>query len=113
VAIEGLDAESADSLLATAQATRDELKRMIEKTIKSELEAETAEVQSLFDDDVFTEEASVEDSDEDQPLDAEAAKAIFKDFPTGDEDGDDQASKSKDDDEEKKIDPFANTELED
>ncbi len=113
-AIESLDAEGADSLLATAQATRDELKRMIDKTVKSDLETEAAEVQALFADDVFTEESTVEVSEEDQPLSADAAEVMFKDFPTGDEDADGEASKAgDDDDEEKKIDPFANTELED
>ena len=113
-AIESLDAEGADTLLATAQATRDELKRMIDKTVKSELETEAAEVQALFADDVFTEESTIEVSEEDQPLSADAAEVMFKDFPTGDEDADDNAPKASDDaDEEKKVDPFANTELED
>ena len=113
VAIESLDNESADSLLATAQATRDELRRMIEKTVKSELDQEASEVSALFADDVFTEESKVEVSDEDQPLSADAAEAMFADFPSGEDGEDEEAAKSEDDDEEKKIDPFANTELED
>lgn len=111
VAIESLDSETADNLLATAQATRDELKRMVEKTIKSELEEEAAEAQALFASDVFTEDSDEKVVDEDEPLSADAAAEMFKDFPEGDED--DESSKSKDADEEKKIDPFANTELED
>jgi len=113
VAIESLDAESADSLLATAQATRDELKRMIEKTIKSELEVEAAEAEALFADDVFTEESGEKPVDEDAPLSKEEAESIFKDFPTGEEDGLDDASKAKAEKDEKVVDPFANTELED
>ncbi len=113
-AIDSLDAESADSLLATAQATRDELKRMIDKTVKSEMDVEAAEVQALFADDVFTEEANDgEVADEDKALSADAAAAMFKDFPTGEEDGDEATSGDDDADEEKKVDPFANTELED
>ncbi len=114
VAIESLDAKSADSLLATAQATRDELKRMIEKTVKSELDAEAAEAQALFADDVFAKESGVEQDPEDQPLSAEASEAMFKDFPTGEEGTDAEAAgAASEDGEEKKIDPFANTELED
>jgi transcription termination/antitermination protein NusA len=114
IGIEGLDEEAADSLLATAQATRDELKRMIEKTVTSQLEAEAAEGLALFADDVFSEETEAEVTEEDEVVVPEDADSIFKDFPTEDDEASETESETgADDGEGKKIDPFANTELED
>jgi N utilization substance protein A len=119
--IEGIDEALADSLLATAQATMEELQRMIEKTVAEELEKEAAEERPLFDDEVLDEhhEALMEETageDEDAPAtEADAADAtedeIFKDFPDGEEDSEEK--KKGDDEDEPKVDPFANTELED
>ena len=110
--IEGLDAEGADSLLATAQATRDELRRMIEKTVKSDLEAEAAENEALFADDVFVIDDAAEEivDPEDPTIDKDS---IFKDFPEGNDEEGAKDSEGDDEEDEKKIDPFANTELED
>lgn len=108
-AIEGLDEESADSLLATAQATQAELKKMMEKTIKEEMATESAEGGDLFREDVFGDpDAPDEDADEDAEPAAPTGD-IFKDFPA---DGEGEPDETKKDDEDK-IDPFANTELED
>ncbi len=108
VGLEGLDEASADSLLATAQATRDELRRMIDKNVKSELDAEIADNEALFADDVFV-DSDDSDAEAENPEEPTIDKEeIFKDFP----DGESEDSSSDDDDEDdKKIDPFANSEL--
>jgi transcription termination factor NusA len=96
-AIEGLDEEAADGLLATAQVTRDELRKMIEKTIAEELEREAAEERPLFDEDALADAAEPHEEaaeDEEAP-----AGDIFANFPGGDED-------EEADEEPKKVDPF-------
>jgi N utilization substance protein A len=114
--IPALDEEAAESLLATAQVTRDELSKMIEKTIAEEMEKEAAEVRPLFDEGALDDdESAAEPSDEAVAEPAAAEGGIFKDLPAGDDEAtagseDPAASESK---EEKKLDPFANTELED
>ena len=115
--VPGLDEESADALLATAQATHSELSRMINKTITEEMEKEVAEAQPLFDEDALAEsEAGIEV--EEVVLSAEEAAAeatpgdeLFENFP----EGGDEAAEGADAEEEdaKKVDPFANTDLDD
>jgi len=111
--VPGLDEEAADSLLATAQVTRDELRKMIEKTIAEEMEREAADERPLFDEEALNEE-EIGDGDVDEAVKEtpEPKTDIFKDFPDGTEDGD-EAAAAGEADEEKKVDPFANTELED
>jgi len=115
--VPSLDEESAATLLATAQSTQAELNRMINKAIVDELAREAAEAKPLFDDGVFSDDGGLVESDEEaEPLSAEEAAAaagpaenLFDNFPTGETapDGSEEA------DEDKKIDPFANTELDD
>ena len=102
-------------MLATAQATQSELQRMIDKNVAQEMEKEAAEERPLFDDDALEGEGQPEEesADGEKPADSEDVEKpsadIFKDFPEGE---DDQEGKTKaDDDEEPKVDPFANTEL--
>jgi len=117
--VPGLDEESADSLMATAQATDSELSKMITKTITEELEKEVAEDRPLFDENALADGAEIAGEGDDAEPEAEpsveeiateAAAAVtgdlFKDLPESAEDG-------ADEDEEKKVDPFANTELDD
>jgi len=118
--IPGLDEEAGGSLQATAQVTRDELRKMIEKSIVEEMEKEAAEERPLFDEDALAEAGgdgeAIEEAVE-EPATVEGD--IFKDFPDEGEgkDTDLETSgadgKEDDDDEGKKIDPFANTELDD
>jgi N utilization substance protein A len=115
--IESIDAETAETLLATAAVTRDELHKLVEKTVSEELEQEAAEDRPLFDEDALEGEAALaaeEDADaEDVPLDPESVEApegeLFEGL------GDETEGESGEDGEEtgKKVDPFANTELED
>ncbi len=103
-AIEGLDEEAADGLLATAQVTRDELRKMIEKTIVEELEREAAEARPLFDEDALGDGEDAGPHDE-AAVETElpAAGDIFANFPeAGPDDGEDKGR-----DEAKKVDPFA------
>lgn len=103
-AIEGLDEEAADGLLATAEVTRDELRKMIEKTIAEELEREAAEARPLFDEDALGAGGEGEPHDE-AAVETElpAAGDIFANFPqAGPDDGQDG-----DADAAKKVDPFA------
>ncbi len=114
--IPGLEDDSADSLLATAQVTRNELRKMIEKTIAEEMAKEAAEKRPLFDEEALVDEkVAGEDIEEAVVEPPEPEEDIFKDFP--DEDGKDAPSGAKGgdekDDEDKKLDPFANTELDD
>lgn len=111
-AIDGLDEDLADSLLATAQVTQEELKRMIEKTVAEEIAREAADERPLFDDEALEDEAH--ETDEAKAAEADSVTAdgdeIFKDFPGEDEDDSDAGQDKKD---EPRVDPFANTELED
>jgi N utilization substance protein A len=108
--VPGLDAESADALLATAQATHGELMRMIAKTIAAELAQEAAEERPLFDEDALAEAESMSgDYGDDELLgdaapdpDAKAPAALFENFPTGN-------AEDEEDEDDKKVDPFANT----
>jgi N utilization substance protein A len=118
--IPGLDEEAGGSLQATAQVTRDELRKMIEKSIVEEMEKEAAEERPLFDEDALDEAGgdgeAIEEAVEEPAM---VEGDIFKDFPDEGEgeDTDSESSgadgKEDDDDEGKKIDPFANTELDD
>jgi len=92
---------------------------MIEKSITEEMEKEAAEARPLFDEDALQDEDAagekIDEAVEDPP---EVKGDIFKDFPaeaeTEDSAGEDSdATDAGDDADEKKVDPFANTELED
>ncbi len=114
--IEGIDETLADSLLATAQATQNELQRMIEKTVSEELEKEAAEERPLFDEDALAHEheddvAEGVDGDPEAEAEAEPAGDIFANLPDADAAGKDGSG--DDEEEEPKVDPFANTELDD
>jgi N utilization substance protein A len=111
--IEGIDETLADSLLATAQATQNELQRMIEKTVAEELEKEAAEERPLFDEDALAHEHEGDDEAVDGEVEAEAEPAgdIFANLPDPDAAGKDGTG--EDDEDEPKVDPFANTELDD
>ena len=123
LAVEGIDEEGAESLLATAQVTRDELNKMIESAVAEEMEKEAAEERPLFDEEAFSEESALEGDAEAAEGEAGAAELgegeeaaaptedLFKDFPDGDAVAGDDADKAED--EEEKVDPFANTELDD
>ena len=112
-AIEGLDEETADSLLATAQVTQDELNKMIEKTIAEELEREAAEEKPLFDADAFGEtgDEAPEHDEAAAAAEPDAAPAAdpFANFPEEAAENDTSA----DTEETRKVDPFANTDLDD
>ena len=107
-AVPGLDEESADSLLATAQATASELTKMIARMISEELAKEAAEERPLFDEGAL-DEAFDEPGEDDEEVaatenDAVVPSELFDNFPTGSADGEED---------EKKVNPFANTELDD
>jgi len=116
--VPGLEEDSADSLLATAQVTRNELTKMIEKTIIEEMEKAAAEERPLFDEDALEDQDGVGGKIDEAVEEPPAVKGdIFKDFPT-DDGGEESSSKAAEadeegDDKDKKLDPFANTELED
>jgi N utilization substance protein A len=107
---EGIDEETAGNLVATASVTRNELAKMIEKTVAEELEREAADERPLFDEAALDEDATVSDEQaEASGDDVVVEDGLFADFPAG-EDGD----AAEDEDEDKpKVDPFANTELDD
>ena len=102
--IEGLDEAAADELLATAQVTRDELRKMIEKTVTEELEREAAEERPLFDEDALGEGADTEPHDE-AAVETELPEAgdIFANFPEAGPDGENEETEAT----VKKVDPFA------
>ncbi len=118
--IEGIGEEKADELLATAQATNEELNRMIEKAVSEEMAKEAPEAAPLFDEDAFGDPAAAETdgstgADEDESAAEEAladdAPVVdpFKDFPEGAPEDEDKS----DDDDGPVANPFANTELDD
>jgi hypothetical protein len=114
--IPGMEEEALESLLATARVTRDELRKMIEKTIAEEIQREAAEDRPLFDEDALDEHfggegGAGEDADAPSPTEED----IFGDFPgKGDQDGVAAGAEAGEGDgKEKKLDPFANSELED
>lgn len=115
--VPGLDEESADALLATAQATHTELSRMISKTITEEMDKDIADARPLFDEEVLAEtesELEVEEvvlSAEEAAAEATPGDELFENFPSGSE-GDGKEA-TDDDEDAKKVDPFANTDLED
>jgi N utilization substance protein A len=110
--VPGLDEESADSLLATAQATHAELAKMIDKTIAEELEREAAEERPLFDEDALLDAEAVDETSAAAAENEEAEEKpgeLFENLPAESDAGEADAA----DAEEEKIDPFANTELDD
>lgn len=115
--VPSLDEESADALLATAQATHAELTRMINKTIAEEMAMEIAEARPLFDEEALAEsEAGIEKEEvvltaEEAAAEATPGDELFENFPDG-EDGETGGDKAEDE-KAKKVDPFANTDLED
>jgi len=115
--IPNLEEDALESLQATARATRDELRKMIEKSIVEEMEKAAADERPLFDEDALGDESVTDESAEaEDETPAPTEEEIFKDFPAESEEGAD--SKSADDgkagdDKDKKLDPFANTELDD
>jgi len=120
--IPNLEEEALDSLLATARVTRDELRKMIEKTIVEVMEKEAAEERPLFDEDALGDESpggqDGEDGEGAEEAPAPTEEDIFKDFPAESEEDADSGSAGDDladgdDDKDKKVDPFANTELDD
>ena len=107
--IEGLDAEKVDTLLATARVTVEELRKMIEKAVAEQLELEAAEERPLFNDEVFADGGDAEEDAADEAAAGPVTGDIFKDFPeAGPED--ETADEAEP---EQKVDPFANTELDD
>jgi transcription termination/antitermination protein NusA len=119
--IPGLGGEAGESLLANAKATRDELKRMIDKTVSEELEKTLADDRPLFDEAFMGDPTVQPDYEEDSDLkpampesqdEADEPKAdIFSNFPDGDSEVDED--KAEESEEDKKIDPFANSDLSD
>jgi len=110
-AIEGLDEETIGALVATAQVTRDELAKMIEKTIVEELERAAAEERPLFDEEALEDEAILSDEAvEAQEPEPAAEGELFADFPA---EGDEGSEETSEDEDKPKVDPFANTELDD
>ncbi len=115
--VPGLDEESADALLATAQVTASELTKMIGKVISEELAKDIAEDRPLFDEEALAdaEDETADVVDEDAvPLTAEEAAVVpegdlFTNLPEGESD----AEAAAEEEEEEKVDPFANTELDD
>jgi len=106
--IPGLDEEAADNLRATAQVTRDELDKLIDKTVSEEVEKEVALERPLFDEDALDENAEItEEAAEAAEPELPAEGDIFEDFPEGD------PEEKPEDDDEPKVNPFANTELDD
>ena len=117
--IPNLEEDALESLQATARATRDELRKMIEKSIVEEMEKEAADDRPLFDEDALGDESVTDESAEaEDETPAPTEEEIFKDFPAEGEEGADSKSADDekagdDDDKDKKLDPFANTELDD
>ena len=113
--IPNIEEEALESLSATARVTRDELRKMIEKTIVEEVEKEVADEKPLFDEDALGDEGSHgEEGAEDAEAPAPTEEDIFKDFPAESEEEAGSESSEKDEDggdDDKKVDPFANTEL--
>jgi transcription termination/antitermination protein NusA len=124
-AVEGISEEMADELLATAQATVQELRRMIEKTVSEEMEQEVQDAVPLFDEQAFADleteadaeagadgEAAAGDdagaADEEEPA---VVADPFKDFSELEAPDADEADEKKEPEE--PINPFANTELDD
>lgn len=105
VELPGMDEETAETLQTTAQMTSDQLKVLIDRTIAEELAKEAEAEKPLFDESALTDDAM--ESDEtlaafeqgDVPM---PAGELFKDLP-----------KTEAEEEEPKVNPFANTELDD
>ena len=111
----GLDEEAAETLLATAQVTRDELRKMIEKTVAEELEQEAAEERPLFDEDA----AGRGDAERrrggrrgrrEPPSRGAVDGDLFEDFP---DDGEEPEARRPRTTKRRRSNPFANTELDD
>lgn len=110
--IEGLDAETVETLLTTARVTVQELRKMIEKAVAEEVARAAAEEKPLFDEEAL-QDVPVEDGDQGLPAspdDVTVGEDIFKDFPGEDAPAPDGGSAQDDG---KVADPFANTELDD
>ncbi|MBU8869716.1 MAG: transcription termination factor NusA [Gemmatimonadales bacterium] len=105
--IEGIEAESADELLATAQATSEELKRIIEKTVAEEMAKEAPESVPLFNEDAMADGVEEPAADEEDAV----VKNPFEDFP---EEGlSEEVAEEETKTTEEPLNPFANTELDD
>ncbi len=83
--VKGVGPKTVDSLLATAQATLDELERIIDSTVVEELAQAAAESQPLFDEDAFDKTAEAAPGGEDEaPAREEDVKLpkedLFTDF---------------------------------
>jgi len=114
--IESIDEETAETLLATAEVTREELRKMIEKTIAEELEREAAEERPLFDEEALEGEAPDADAEPGAEGGPGEPGVEMLEAPKGDlfeSLSDDEEDKDGGDEPEKKVDPFANTELDD
>jgi N utilization substance protein A len=108
VLVPGLDEDTAETLQSTAQVTSDELRKLIERTITEELAKEVAAEKPLFDESALSESDDGIESDEtlaafeqgDVPM---PTSDPFKDFPKGEPEAEETP----------KVNPFANTELDD
>jgi len=114
--LEGLDEETLGNLVATATVTRDELAKMIEKSVAEEIEREIAEERPLFDETALDEEslASDEAAEAAEP-EIKVDESLFDGFPeSSDEDTEAAADGQKSDNTDEdapKVDPFDDTKL--
>ena len=115
VAIEGLGEETAESLQVTAQATREELQKMIEKVVVEELEKAAREEKPLFNEEILGGDGSEDAADAEEGDGAEVSETpgqeLFSNLPA--EQVEDSGAGEDGEGPSKKIDPFANTELDD
>ena len=121
-AIPGIGPKTAEALLATAQATLEELERMIESAVAEELARAEAEEKPLLDESIWDHEALDETEVPDEVAAAAAAEPtvredLFANFEEKLEPGGDDESAGEDEDggvaKEPRVegDPFANSEL--
>jgi N utilization substance protein A len=118
LAIPGIGPKTAESLSATANVTLEELDRMIEQTVSEELAKVEAEEKPLFDESIF--EAEPVEADE-IPTEAEEVEEEvvlvgnpFEAFDEKVKPASEEAKVDQDQDQDQeKLDPFANSELDD
>jgi len=116
LAIPGIGPKTAEALLTTATATLEELNHMIDQAVAEELAATEAEEKPLFDESIFDKEplASDEVPDEIAGVEEDVVLAgnpfeAFDDLVGPASEGE----QVEEEDSEQKLDPFANSELED
>ncbi len=114
LSIPGIGPKTAEALTTTARATLEELNHMIDQAVAEELAATEAEEKPLFDESIFDKEPLAADEIPDEITSAEEEVVLAGNpFEAFDDMVGSVSEQEEEEDTEQKLDPFANSELED